>query len=191
MARVIREVEKLNHSLESDSFLGKGSVAVTEVNSTSPSLCAVPDGAEIHLDRRLTEGETRETAMDEVQGALARAGCPDGTVTLPRYEEKAFTGLVYPMEKYYPTWVLEESSPWLTKARETYQALFRKEPVVDKWTFSTNGVTIAGLHGIPCIGFGPGEEPQAHAPDESCPIAHLGEAAAFYAAFTAHLQGKE
>jgi acetylornithine deacetylase/succinyl-diaminopimelate desuccinylase-like protein len=40
------------------------------------------------------------------------------------------------------------------------------EPRVDKWTFSTNGVSIMGRYGIPCIGFGPGAEAQAHAPNE-------------------------
>ena len=40
------------------------------------------------------------------------------------------------------------------------------EPRIDKWTFSTNGVAIAGRHGIPVIGVGPGQEVQAHAPNE-------------------------
>ncbi len=39
-------------------------------------------------------------------------------------------------------------------------------PVLDKWTFSTNGVTIMGRNDIPCIGYGPGAEDQAHAPNE-------------------------
>lgn len=39
-----------------------------------------------------------------------------------------------------------------------------ERPLLDKWTFSTNGVSIMGRNGIPCIGFGPGAEAQAHAP---------------------------
>jgi len=50
-----------------------------------------------------------------------------------------------------------------------------------KWTFSTNGVAICGMHAIPCVGMGPGFEEQAHAPDEWMPIDHLWKAAAFYA----------
>ena len=57
-----------------------------------------------------------------------------------------------------------------------------RNPVVDKWTFSTNGVAIAGMHNVPCIGLGPGNEELAHAPNEAVPIEHLNEAAAFYAA---------
>jgi len=47
----------------------------------------------------------------------------------------------------------------------------------------TNGVAIMGIHNIPCIGFGPGHEPQAHAPDEWTPVDHLSKASAFYAQF--------
>lgn len=30
----------------------------------------------------------------------------------------------------------------------------RERPLIDKWTFSTNGVSIQGRYGIPCVGFG-------------------------------------
>jgi len=54
MAPLILEIEKLNNTLKDDEFLGKGTVAVTEVKSKSPSLCAIPYECQIHLDRRLT-----------------------------------------------------------------------------------------------------------------------------------------
>ena len=56
------------------------------------------------------------------------------------------------------------------------------EPRIDKWTFSTNGVSIMGRYGIPCIGFGPGKEAQAHAPNEKTWKADLVKCAAVYAA---------
>ena len=67
-------------------------------------------------------------------------------------------------------------------AEMAFQSSLGRKPVVDKWTFSTNGVAIAGMHRIPCIGLGPGNEELAHAPNEAVPIEHLNEAAAFYAA---------
>ena len=54
-------------------------------------------------------------------------------------------------------------------------------PLVDKWTFSTNGVSIMGMFDIPCIGFGPGHEDQAHAPNEKTWKDELVKAAAMYA----------
>jgi len=98
------------------------------------------------------------------------------------YERPAYTGLVYPTECYFPAWVLEEDHDACISLKTAYKSLFNKEPVVDKWTFSTNGVSIMGRYGIPCIGFGPGHEDQAHAPDEKTWKSELVEAAAMYSA---------
>jgi putative selenium metabolism hydrolase len=183
ISRIALEIEKLHERLRFDEFLGKGSVTVTQVFFSSPSQCAVPDAASIQLDRRLTFGETKEIAVAEVMEACRLAGYPDAVVEVLRYEETAYTGLVYPTEKYYPTWVLPEDSPWLDTARKSYEQVLGYKPFVDKWTFSTNGVAIMGMHNIPCLGMGPGNEIYAHAPNEACPIDHLTKAAAFYAAF--------
>lgn len=182
ISRIALEIEKLHQRLRDDEFLGKGSVCVTEVYFTGPSQCAVPDSARIHLDRRLTWGETLESSVAEVKEACRLAGEPDAEIEVLTYEEAAFTGLVYPTQKYFPTWVTPVDSPWLKSAEEAYQKTLGRAPKVDKWTFSTNGVAISGMHGIPCIGLGPGNEIYAHAPNEATPIEHLTEAAAFYAA---------
>jgi putative selenium metabolism hydrolase len=188
-SRIALEIEKLNERLKNDPFLGKGTVTVTEVVSSSPSLCAVADGARLHLDRRLTAGETRESAIAEVQDAAARAGVPDAVVQPLTYTEAAYTGKVYPMEKYYPTWTIPEDSPFLASAVKAYRETFGKAPLVDKWTFSTNGIAVAGIHGIPCLGLGPGNEVYAHAPNEATPVEHLTGAAAFYVSLVDTLAG--
>ncbi len=190
IARIALEIEKLNQRLKDDPFLGKGTVTISEVTSNSPSQCAVADGASLHLDRRLTFGETKESAVAEVQDAAARAGYPDAKVIVLTYEVAAYTGKVYPTEKYYPTWVLDESSPYLKNAVAAYAGVLGKAPLVDKWTFSTNGIATAGMNGIPTFGLGPGNEVFAHAANEACPIEHLSGAVAFYAALVAKLNGK-
>ena len=58
-----------------------------------------------------------------------------------------------------------------------------KTPTLHRWTFSTNGVSIAGMFGIPCVGFGPAPENVAHTVNDSVPIQHLVDCAAFYAAY--------
>ena len=183
ISKITLEIEKLNERLISDDFLGKGTVCVTQVFFNSPSQCAVPDAASIQLDRRLTYGETKESAVAEVKEAAKLAGYPDAEVEVLMYEEKAFTGLVYPTEKYYPTWKISENSLFLKDAVYAYKNVLNREPKVDKWTFSTNGVAIAGMHGIPCIGLGPGNEVLAHMPNENSPVEHLSECAAVYAGF--------
>lgn len=185
-ARFALEIEKLNENLKNDEFLGKGTVTISEFKSGSPSLCAVADSVHIHLDRRLTWGETKESAVKEVEDAITRAGLKvneDAKVEVLNYEEVAYTGLRYGMEKYYPTWKLEESERVVQTGVKAYKELFGKDPKVDKWTFSTNGVTINGYYKIPMIGFGPGNEVMAHAPNEKCPVDDLVKAAAFYAQY--------
>ncbi len=178
--RIIQQVEALNARLRQDAFLGKGTVAVTDIRALTPSLCAVPSSATFHLDRRLTTGETRESAVAEIR---ALPGLEDASVEVLQYRVKSWTGLEYGMEKYYPTWQLEERHPLVRSGVETYRALFGREPVVDKWTFSTNGVATMGIMKVPTIGFGPGEEDNAHSALERVPIAHLVTATQFYAAF--------
>ncbi len=181
MAPIIADIEKLNEELEPRDPLGKGTVTISHVRSSSPSLCAVADGCTIHLDRRLTVGETEETSVAEIK-ALPSVQAADARVTVLEYAVPAYTGLIYPTKKYYPTWEMPESEPSVQAARAAYQNAFEEEPVVGHWTFSTNGIATAGMHGIPTIGFGPGHEHFAHAPNEQVEVEHLVKATAFYAA---------
>ncbi len=80
---------------------------------------------------------------------------------------------------------MEEDHPLVLKGIDAYKEIFNSDPKVDKWTFSTNGVTIRGYYDIPVIGFGPGNEVLAHAPNEKVPIEHLVKASAFYTIFAA------
>ena len=66
----------------------------------------------------------------------------------------------------------------------------RRRPLIDKWTFSTNGVSIQGRYGIPCVGFGPGAESQAHAPNEITRKSDLVRCAAVYALTPFFYKGK-
>ena len=181
MAGIIADIEKLNEDLKPRDPLGKGTVTISEIRSTSPSLCAVADGCTIHLDRRLTIDETEETSVAEIL-ALPSVKAANATVTVLDYAVPSHTGLTYPTRKYYPTWEMPESEPEVQSAMTAYRAAFGKEPEVGHWTFSTNGVATAGMHHIPTIGFGPGHEHFAHAPNEQTEIEHLVCCAAFYSA---------
>ena len=179
-ARAALEIEKLNERLGTDPFLGKGSVTISEIKSGSPSLCAVADYAQFHLDRRLTWGETKESAVSEIEEIVKGM---DATVEILYYEELAYTGLKYGMEKYYPTWKIEEGEHVVQAGVQAFEGLFNKKPLIDKWTFSTNGIATNGMYKIPTIGFGPGNEVLAHAPDEKVLVSDLVAASAFYAAY--------
>lgn len=180
MAEIISEVKELNNRLHFDAFLGKGTLAVSEIFYTSPSRCAVADSCAISIDRRLTDGETYESALEEIR-ALPSVKKYEAIVSMYKYDRPSYTGLVYPTDCYFPTWVSPADHITTTSMVEAYEGMYGT-PVVDKWTFSTNGVSIMGRFGIPCIGFGPGKEAQAHAPNEKTWKADLVKCAAVYAA---------
>ena len=181
MAPIINELKALHPNLTPHDFLGKGSLTVSEIFYSSPSRCAVADGCSISIDRRLTAGESWQFAVQQVKN-LPAVNEADAEVEMYKYERPSYTGLKYPIDAYFPTWLIEADHPVCQTTVEAYKELFKEEPLVDKWTFSTNGVSIMGRHGIPCIGFGPGHEDQAHAPNEKTWKSELVKAAAIYAA---------
>jgi putative selenium metabolism hydrolase len=182
MAPIVQDIEKLNERLGGEPFLGKGTVTIAEIRSTSPSLCAVADSSTIHLDRRLAATDTLESAVNEIR-ELPSVKKAQADVVVLEYAVPSWKGLTYPTKKYFPTWLLPENHPVLAGGVETFRSLFDEEPEVSRWVFSTNGVAVMGKHGIPCIGFGPGNEIYAHMATEQIPVEHLVKASAWYAAF--------
>ena len=181
MGRILAELEELHERLKTDAFLGKGSLTVSEIFYTSPSRCAVADGCTISIDRRLTAGEDKGLALQQIR-ELPAAKAAKAKVSMYTYEKPSYKNLIYPTDCYFPSWTISEDSVVTQTAVETYKRLFNDQPRVDKWTFSTNGVSITGMFGIPCVGFGPGKESEAHAPNEKTWKADLVRCAAFYAA---------
>ncbi|HUW42223.1 MAG TPA: YgeY family selenium metabolism-linked hydrolase [Rectinemataceae bacterium] len=182
-ARAALAIEKLNTELKSDDdgFLGKGTITVSRIDVRGPSLCAVPDEGMIYMDRRLTWGETMELAVEQVRKAIAAAGVENVEVSVPNYDKPSWKGTVHAQELYFPTWKIPADSPLVQSGVEAHKALFGAAPTVDKWTFSTNGVAVCGRYKVPSIGFGPGDEAQAHAPNEITRVDDLEKCAAFYA----------
>ncbi|HOX65810.1 MAG TPA: YgeY family selenium metabolism-linked hydrolase, partial [Thermotogota bacterium] len=185
MMPIVAEIEKLNERLRHDDFLGKGTIAVTEISSVSPSFNAIADRCTISLDRRLTAGETKASSVEELQRVLDTQGVA-GKIEVLQYKTPTYRGVEYPVEKYFPTWVFPEEHPIIQQAAATYRSLFNREPLIDKWTFSTNGIATAGIFSIPTFGFGPANEIYAHSNQDQCPSEHLVKAAAFYCAFPSH-----
>ena len=177
-------------------FLGRGTITASQIFYTSPSRCAVADSCAVSLDRRMTAGETWDSCLEEIRNLPAcKKYAKDVKVSMYMYDRPAWTGLKYETECYFPTWINKETAPHVQALADAHKALFgeerigsptamdkRRRPLIDKWTFSTNGVSIQGRYGIPCVGFGPGAESQAHAPNEITWKQDLVTCAALYAA---------
>ncbi len=187
---------------EDARFLGRGTCTVSQIFYTSPSRCAVADSCAISIDRRMTAGETWDSCLKEIEDlpAVKKYG-EDVKVSMYMYDRPAWTGTVYETECFFPTWINKETAAHVQALIDAHHALWgekrighkdadpkydamhlRERPLTDKWTFSTNGVSIQGRCGIPCVGFGPGAESQAHAPNEITWKQDLVTCAALYAA---------
>ncbi len=194
-ARAALAIEQLNKDLQpdEDNFLGKGTITVSQMEVKGPSQCAVADYAMLYCDRRLTWGEDADLAINQVKEYVSKATGDkkeDIIVEMPNYEKIGWTNKPYSQELYFPTWKLPESAPLVQAGVKDYEALYGKAPVVDKWTFSTNLVATTGRHKIPAIGFGPGDEAQAHAPNEINRVEDLVICSGFYALLPYSLEGK-
>ena len=181
---------------EDAQFLGRGTCTTSQIFYTSPSRCAVADFCSISLDRRMTAGETWDSCLEEIRQlpSVKKYG-DDVKVSMYMYDRPSWTGEVYETECYFPTWINKENAAHVQALVDAHHALYGEErigpdgamhlrhrPLIDKWTFSTNGVAIQGRYGIPCVGFGPGAESQAHAPNEITWKQDLVTCAALYAA---------
>jgi len=181
MAPLLRAIEKLDRALPKAVPLGRGSVTVSDIGSRGPSLCSVPDHCRIHIDRRLTAGETREGALAQLQELAGRHG--EARVEIPVYSARSWKGTEVRQEAFFPTWIMEEEHPLVRAGMQAAHLATGRKARGGVWSFSTNGVATAGHHGIPTIGFAPGKEELAHSSRERIELKDLYKAALFYALF--------
>jgi putative selenium metabolism hydrolase len=138
----------------------------------------VPDECTIYIDRRLTFGESKEAALAQIQ---ALPGADQATASILFYDRPSYTGYVFPVEEYYPAWALPADHALVQAGEATYRAAYGHEPALGKWNFSTNGVYWQGKAGIPCIGFGPGDEVHAHSVNDQVALDDVVQSTLFYA----------
>jgi putative selenium metabolism hydrolase len=141
-------------------FLGRGTRTASWAVLDTPSDCAVPDRFTFRFDRRLTVGETPEQALTDIESldavAAARAAGLTVTVEVPRYTQPTWRGHPVDNPQIYPGWITPEEHPAIVAAVDAYRRVvtpyveepaggatggaLRREPRVDKWIFSTDGV---------------------------------------------------
>lgn len=141
-----------------DAFLGHGTRTASWAHLDTPSDCAVPERLVFRFDRRLTVGETPAQAVADIERlpavAQARAAGLNVAVSVPRYQEKTWTGFQADNPQIYPGWVTPADHPAIQSAAEAYRRVvspsvadagqtggtLRHQPRIDRWIFSTDGV---------------------------------------------------
>jgi putative selenium metabolism hydrolase len=183
MMPVIEGLNRLHRELEVDHpVLGRGSLAVTGITSQSPSLTAIPDGCVVHIDRRLTIGETADEALQQIRG-VAEAAAEGAEVRLLHYGLPSWRNFTYPTDKVFPAWETAADEAAVRAAMTAAERVLGRTPRIHRSAFSSNGCATAGIYGIPTVGFGPADELHSHTVNDQIPLAQLEPAMAFYAIF--------
>jgi putative selenium metabolism hydrolase len=184
---IVQRIEALDKKLRKDPVLGKGSITVTKIECQTPSLNSVPDSCSIYLDRRLTVGETKKEALEQIKKALRGT---KAKVEILCYEAPSYNGFRLPGEKYYPSWVLGEKHLLVQSAVDAFLEVVKKRPAIGCSTLSGNGAYTMGVAKVPTILFGPGEEQFAHTTIDQVPVDQMKRAMMFYAALPKHVLTK-
>ena len=204
-----------------NEFLGHGTRTASWATLDSPSDCAVPDRFVFRFDRRLTVGESAEGAVADVDKLdavkAAREAGLTVTVEVPQYEQPTWRGYTPGNAAIYPGWVTPEDHPAIQTAAATYRAVvsphiegdapkgaaLRREPRVERWIFSTDGVgfpipaddetievpeskrwvTSGVVKHAAMFGIGPGIEQNTHKIGECVDVRELQHAIAVIARF--------
>jgi len=227
---IIREAAEKYEKREGfldNAFLGHGTRTASWAILETPSDCAVPDRFVFRFDRRLTIGETPEQAVADVEKlssvAKARAAGLKVEVGVPHYGEASWKGFVLNNPQVYLGWVTPEEHPAIQAAVTAYKGVVSrhvngksgeggaipKEPRVDRWIFSTDGVgypvpkddtsiavgkakqwVVSGAYKHPAMfGFAPGIEQNTHKIAECVDVREVRHAIAFLARFPSVFAG--
>jgi putative selenium metabolism hydrolase len=210
-----------------NEFLGHGTRTASWAKLETPSDCAVPDKFIFRFDRRLTVGETPEKAVADVEAlstvASARAAGLKVEVSVPVYSDPTWKGFVLNNPQIYLGWVTPEEHPAIQAAVAAYEGVVSphvsgkrgeggtipKQPRVERWIFSTDGVgfpvpkddqaipvgpakkwVVSGAYKHPAMfGIGPGIEQNTHKIGECVDLRELQHAIAFLARFPSAFVG--
>ena len=179
---LIRELDRrMRFGMGAHPILGHPSIAITDVSARTNSLNAVPNQFTIYIDRRITINEPHDYVIDLIKGLIPDYLQEEIIVEELYYDTPSYTGFKFPLAKYFPSWLQEETHPLVQAGQKTIQDLWGEERPLGCWDFSTNGTYWAGKAGIPSIGFGPGDEKTAHTYIENVPLEDMVNATEFYA----------
>jgi succinyl-diaminopimelate desuccinylase len=159
-------IEKFAGMLGEDAVLGPSTLAPTMVETLPRSRNVIPDRVRIILDWRVLPGLTGEDAVESIGSFLREhVGLDDGyglSVAFATEEQRTYTGVREQRRLFTPGFLLPADHPVPAAAAAVVARATGRTPAIRPWTFATDGGYTCGVHGIPTIGFAPGEERFAH-----------------------------
>jgi putative selenium metabolism hydrolase len=181
MARFLTKLPEMR--MVSDSTFGHSTVAPTLVRSDQTSGNVTPGELCLMLDWRNIPNETTEQILAKVQKVLDANPEPGvrARVSLNQSRLQTYTGLAESRDVTHPGYALSADHPLVTAARAALQSALEREVDLGSWLFATDGGHLMTA-GIPTIGFGPGDENEAHTIHDRVAVAQLREATVGYLA---------
>jgi succinyl-diaminopimelate desuccinylase len=166
---------------------GPSSVAPTLYSTDNTSPNVIPSAARVALDWRNIPVQSPNDILAALRPLLQeslRASLPEGATGEVRVDTEnltSYTGIAEDFPSIFPSFALGEDDPVLLTARRALEELLGRPFPPDIWSFATDGGHLMAV-GVPTVGFGPGDETQAHVADEHIEIAEMVEALAANAA---------
>ncbi len=177
----LRRIELPHHDQLGDALL----VLTDIISQPYPGRSVVPERCRATYDRRTVPGETEADVLGPVREALrVTAGKATAKITADRV--RTWTGAWIEAQRFAAAWDVDEGAPIVQSALAALREIALPART-SHWAFCTNGSGSAGRLGIPTIGYGPGDEQQAHCVDEHIELDQLSQGADGYAAITAGL----
>lgn len=177
---VLPLVLPLLHEFASDKqrsapLLGSATMAPTALETLPRSRNVIPDRVRIVLDWRVIPGSTADELRAAVDDFLrARLQLPAGWSYSVEYSveaQRTYTGRTRDRKMFTPGFLMAEEHPVVQTAVSVITERTGRPPQLRPWSFATDGGHSCGVHGIPTIGFAPGEERYAHTNRERLELA--------------------
>lgn len=168
-----------------DPVLGRASLVATQVDVLPASRNVIPDLVRVYLDWRILPGYTPASAADAVRGFMeerVRLGDDRLRIDVECATERQHTctGLEEDRQLFTPGFLIPRDHAVATAAAAAIARATGHAPAIRPWAFATDGGHICGVHGIPTIGYAPGEERHAHTNTERLSLAAAEEAYSVY-----------
>lgn len=138
----------------------------------------------IHMLRRLGHSENSKTILAEnehmAESVLRSMNNVAVAVKLKKEKQQLYNGTTTIVKRIAHAWEVDPFCPLITRARQSLEAAHcQAKP--GKWALKQLGMGTAGGvlvndYAIPTIGYGPGEESQAHAVDEAVEVKKITQA---------------
>lgn len=172
LARFITRLSEL--AMVEDASLGPSTVASTLYYCDQDSANVIPGRCTLHLDWRYVPSESPDAIVARVQALLDECLIPGshGEVRVAVQARRTYTGLEEEWPAISPPFLRAVDDPLVADACDALAAALGRSVSVKTWGFATDGGHLAEA-GVPCLGFGPGQEHLAHTVQEHIAVGEL------------------